>query len=47
MGTSWHSMLWSLVLAYQLVVQGSYDGRTVGIFGEAVMDEPWDSVGML
>jgi hypothetical protein len=33
------------VLAYQLAVQGSYDGRTAGMFGEAVMAEPWDGVG--
>jgi hypothetical protein len=26
-------------------VRGSYDGRTTGMFGEAVMAEPWDSVG--
>jgi hypothetical protein len=26
-------------------VQGSCDGRTVGMFGEAAMAEPWDSVG--
>jgi hypothetical protein len=45
MGTAWHSMWWSLVLAYQPVVWGSYDGRTVGMFGEAAMAEPWDSVG--
>jgi hypothetical protein len=29
---------------YQLAVRGSCDGRTTGIFGEAVMDEPWDGV---
>jgi hypothetical protein len=33
------------VLAYQPVVQGSCDGRTSGMFGEDMMDEPWDSVG--
>jgi hypothetical protein len=27
------------------VVQGSCDGRTAGMFGEAVMVEPWGSVG--
>jgi hypothetical protein len=27
-------------------VRGSYDGRTAGMFGEAVMAEPWDGVGM-
>jgi hypothetical protein len=26
-------------------VRGSCDGRTTGIFGEAVMAEPWDGVG--
>jgi hypothetical protein len=45
MGTSWCSMWWSLVLTYQSVVQGSCDGRTAGMFGEAAMVEPWDSVG--
>jgi hypothetical protein len=30
---------------YQLAVQGSCDGRTVGMFGEAVMAEQWDGVG--
>jgi hypothetical protein len=30
---------------YQSVVRESYDGRTAGMFGEAVMAEPWDSVG--
>jgi hypothetical protein len=30
---------------YQLVVRGSYDGRTAGMFGEAVMAKLWDSVG--
>jgi hypothetical protein len=30
---------------YQPAVQGSYDGRTAGIFGEAAMAEPWDGVG--
>jgi hypothetical protein len=32
-------------MAYQSVVRGSYDGRTTGMFGEAVMFDPWDSVG--
>jgi hypothetical protein len=45
MGTAWHSMWWSLVLAYQLAVWGSYDGRTTGMFSEAAMAEPWDGVG--
>jgi hypothetical protein len=27
-------------------VWGSCDGRTAGIFGEAVMAEPWDGVGI-
>jgi hypothetical protein len=26
-------------------VRGSCDGRTVRMFGEAVMAEPWDGVG--
>jgi hypothetical protein len=26
-------------------VQGSYDGRTTGMYSEAVMAEPWDGVG--
>jgi hypothetical protein len=26
-------------------VRGSYDGRTDGMFGEAVMVQPWDGVG--
>jgi hypothetical protein len=30
---------------YQPVVRESYDDRTAGMFGEAVMAEPWDSVG--
>jgi hypothetical protein len=30
---------------YQPVVRGSCDGRTVGIFGEAAMAEPWGGVG--
>jgi hypothetical protein len=45
MGTTWHSMWWSLVLAYQPAVQGSYDGRTAGMFGESVMAKPLDGVG--
>jgi hypothetical protein len=32
-------------LAYQPIVRGSYDGRTIGIFVEAVMAKLWDSVG--
>jgi hypothetical protein len=28
-------------------VQGSYDGRTVGMFGEAAMTEPWEGVGKI
>jgi hypothetical protein len=31
---------------YQLAVRGSYDGRTVGMFGEAAVAGPWDSVGI-
>jgi hypothetical protein len=27
------------------VVRGNCDGRTAGMFGEAVMAEPWDCVG--
>jgi hypothetical protein len=45
MGTAWHSMWYSLVLAYQPVVRGSYDGRTTGLFGEAMVAEPWGGVG--
>jgi hypothetical protein len=45
MGMAWHSMSQSLVLACQLAVQGSGDGKTVGMFGEATMAEPWDGVG--
>jgi hypothetical protein len=30
---------------YQLVVRGSYDGKTTGMFGEAAMAEPWGGVG--
>jgi hypothetical protein len=26
-------------------VQGSCDGRTAGMFGEAAIVEPWDGVG--
>jgi hypothetical protein len=29
---------------YQSVVQGSCDGRTAGMFSEAVMAEPWGGV---
>jgi hypothetical protein len=45
MGMAWHSRWWSLVLAYQPAVWGSCNGRTAGMFGEAVMAEPWDCVG--
>jgi hypothetical protein len=45
MGMAWHSIWWSLVLAYQPAVWGSYDGKTAGIFGEAAMAKPWDCVG--
>jgi hypothetical protein len=31
---------------YQPVLWGSCDGRTAGMFGEAMMAEPWDSVGI-
>jgi hypothetical protein len=44
MGTACHSMWWSLVLEYQPAVQGSYNGRTAGIFGETAMAKPWDGV---
>jgi hypothetical protein len=44
-GSAWHSMWWSLVLAYQPVVRGSCDGKTARMFGEAAMAELWDSVG--
>jgi hypothetical protein len=27
-------------------MRGSCDGKTAGMFGEAAMDEPWDSVGI-
>jgi hypothetical protein len=27
-------------------MQGSCDGRTAGMFGEATMAEPWDGVGI-
>jgi hypothetical protein len=30
---------------YQLVVRGSWDGRTAGMFGEPMMAEPWGGVG--
>jgi hypothetical protein len=29
----------------QPVVRRSYNGRTAGMFGEAMMAEPWDGVG--
>jgi hypothetical protein len=45
MGIAWHSMWWSLVLAYQQAVWGSCNGRTTGMFGEAVMAKLWDGVG--
>jgi hypothetical protein len=45
MGTAWHNMWKSLVLAYQPVVRESYDGRTAGMFREAAMAEPWGGVG--
>jgi hypothetical protein len=31
---------------YQPVVRGSYDGRTAGMFDEAMIVEPWDCVGI-
>jgi hypothetical protein len=33
-------------LAYRLALQGSYDCKTAGMFGEAAMAEPWDGVGI-
>jgi hypothetical protein len=45
MGMAWHSMWWSLVLAYQSAVRGSCNGRTAGMFGEAMMAKPFDGVG--
>jgi hypothetical protein len=42
---AWHSTWWSLVLAYQPALWGSYDGRTAGMFCEAAMAKPWDGVG--
>jgi hypothetical protein len=45
MGMAWHGMWWSFVLAYQPAVWGSCDGKTAGMFGEAVMAKPWDGVG--
>jgi hypothetical protein len=47
MCTAWHNMWWSLVLAYQPAVRGSCDGRTIGMFGETAMAEPWDGVGIV
>jgi hypothetical protein len=44
MGMAWYSMWWSLVLAYQPAVRGCCDGRTTGMFGEAMMAKPWDGV---
>jgi hypothetical protein len=31
---------------YQPAVRGSCDDRTTGMFGEAIMAEPWDGVGI-
>jgi hypothetical protein len=45
MDTARHSSWYNLVLVYQPVVWGSCDGRTAGMFDEAMMVEPWDSVG--
>jgi hypothetical protein len=45
MGMAWHSIWYSLVLAYQPFVRGSYDGRTAEMFSEAAMAEPWRCVG--
>jgi hypothetical protein len=30
MGMAWHSMWWSLVLAYQLAMRGTCDGKPLG-----------------
>jgi hypothetical protein len=46
MGIAWHSMWWSLVLAYQPAVRGSDDGRTAEMFGEAVMAKLWCGGGI-
>jgi hypothetical protein len=32
-------------LAYELALWGSCDGRTAGMFDEAMMAKPWDDVG--
>jgi hypothetical protein len=45
MCTARHSLWYRLVLLYQPAVRGSCDGRTVGMFGEAAMAEPWDGLG--
>jgi hypothetical protein len=45
MGIAWHCMWESLLLVYQSVVRGSYDGRTTRMFSEAAMAEPSDCVG--
>jgi hypothetical protein len=45
MSMAWHSTWWSLDFSYQLAVRGSCDGKTAGMFSEAVMAEPWDGVG--
>jgi hypothetical protein len=47
MGTAWHNMWWSLVLAYQPVVRGSYDDRIARMFGEVAMAKLWDGVGIV
>jgi hypothetical protein len=45
MGMARYSMWWCLILAYQPAMWASYDGRIAGMFGEAVMAEPWGGVG--
>jgi hypothetical protein len=45
MGTTQRSMLYSLVLMYQLDMWGGCNGRTAGMCGEAAMAEPWEGVG--
>jgi hypothetical protein len=40
MGMAWRTMWYRLVLAYQLDVWLSRDGRSAGMFDEADMAEP-------
>jgi hypothetical protein len=39
-------MWYRSVLAYQPAVQGSCNGRTAEMFGEAAMAKPWDNMGI-